>query len=136
MAHFDIHEYTLEEVAKHSSAGDAWIVLGVDGKQKIYDITAFLEDHPGGPEVLVDLAGKDAHEEFEGVGHSKSARDMVQQLCVGRLNTQGKKKPKRRRIVLPTIEPEPTGNMRDNRLVALMVAFMAIFFGYLVYPIS
>ncbi|ETV73180.1 hypothetical protein H257_11992 [Aphanomyces astaci] len=136
MAHLDIHEYTMEEVAIHSTAGDAWIVLGSDGKQKIFDITAFLDEHPGGPEVLVDLAGKDAHEEFEGVGHSKTARDMVQQLCVGRLKAQGKKKPKRGRIVLPMVEPESSDNTRDNRLLALMVAFMAICFGYLISPMA
>ncbi|TYZ68725.1 hypothetical protein PybrP1_000634, partial [[Pythium] brassicae (nom. inval.)] len=33
--------------------------------KKVYDLTAFLEDHPGGPELLLDLAGQDEHEEFE-----------------------------------------------------------------------
>ncbi|KAG9409244.1 hypothetical protein AC1031_019494 [Aphanomyces cochlioides] len=105
------------------------MILGDEGKQKIYDITAFLDEHPGGPEILLDLAGKDAHEEFEGVGHSKEAREMIQQLCIGRVRTGKKKKPKRTRIVLPIIE-KPS-RKQDSRLIPLMTAFMAFFFYYL-----
>ena len=35
------------EVARHRGARDAWIVM--DGE--VYDITEFLESHPGGSEV-------------------------------------------------------------------------------------
>lgn len=29
-------------------------------KGKIYDVTEFLENHPGGPEIIIANAGKDA----------------------------------------------------------------------------
>lgn len=54
-----------EEVAKHRSAFNCWLVLGEHGAKKVYDVTAFLEDHPGGPDVLLDLAGQDAEDEFK-----------------------------------------------------------------------
>jgi cytochrome b involved in lipid metabolism len=38
---------TAEEILQHRSEDDAWIV--VDGK--VYDVTQFLETHPGGPQV-------------------------------------------------------------------------------------
>lgn len=39
--------FSCEEVAVHSGADDAWIV--VDGE--VYNVTEFLQSHPGGPEV-------------------------------------------------------------------------------------
>jgi cytochrome b involved in lipid metabolism len=45
--------YTLEEVKKHRGNKDCWIVI----KNKIYDVTKFLEQHPGGEEVLLDVGG-------------------------------------------------------------------------------
>jgi len=52
--------FTLEEVAKHSSEGDSWIVI--DGK--VYDVSKFAKVHPGGAGILRLYAGKDATNEF------------------------------------------------------------------------
>jgi cytochrome b involved in lipid metabolism len=46
-------EYTLEEVSKHTSEDDCWIVI----HGKVYDVTDFLDSHPGGPEYLTDFSG-------------------------------------------------------------------------------
>ncbi len=48
--------YTKEEVAKHNKSSDCWLIL--DGE--VYDVTKFLESHPGGEEILLDLAGTTA----------------------------------------------------------------------------
>ena len=53
-------EYTMEEVAKHTSESDVWVV--VEGQ--VLDVTNFLEDHPGGKKALMLYAGRDATEEF------------------------------------------------------------------------
>ena len=45
--------YTLEEVSKHKKHGDAWMVI----KNKVYDVSKFMDQHPGGEEVLLDSAG-------------------------------------------------------------------------------
>ena len=39
--------------------------------------------HPGGEEVLLEQAGKDATETFEDVGHSTEAREIMKDLLVG-----------------------------------------------------
>ncbi|OMP03666.1 hypothetical protein COLO4_10275 [Corchorus olitorius] len=52
----------------------------------VYDLTKFLEDHPGGDEVLLSATGKDATDDFEDVGHSDSARDMMNQYYVGEID--------------------------------------------------
>ncbi|KAI5801514.1 flavocytochrome c [Peziza echinospora] len=54
-------EYTLEEVAKHTTKDDVWVVV----KGVVMDLTSFLEDHPGGANAIMNFAGRDATEEFE-----------------------------------------------------------------------
>ena len=41
--------------------------------------------HSGGEEVLLDVAGQDATEAFEDVGHSDEAREILEGLRVGKL---------------------------------------------------
>ena len=45
-----------EAVAQHASANDCWVIVG-DG---VYDMTAFLDLHPGGQAVLAGAGGTDA----------------------------------------------------------------------------
>ncbi|KAK7292956.1 hypothetical protein RJT34_15814 [Clitoria ternatea] len=71
--------YTFAEVSEHNNSKDCWLII--DGK--IYDVTKFLEDHPGGDDVLLTATGKDATDDFEDVGHSQSARDMLKDFYVG-----------------------------------------------------
>ncbi|XP_040265859.1 cytochrome b5 [Bufo bufo] len=74
--------YTLEDVRKRNSAKELWLVI----HGRVYDITRFVEEHPGGEEVLFEQAGADATESFEDVGHSVDARDMLTQYYVGDLH--------------------------------------------------
>uniref|UniRef100_A0A8C9WKD1 Cytochrome b5 type B n=1 Tax=Scleropages formosus TaxID=113540 RepID=A0A8C9WKD1_SCLFO len=73
--------YTLEEVKQHNTSTDSWLVI----HDRVYDISSFLEEHPGGEEVLLEQAGADATESFEDVGHSLDAREMLQQYLIGEL---------------------------------------------------
>ena len=49
--------YEEKEVAKHNTQEDCWLIVGEIGERKVYDVTKFLDDHPGGPEIMVDVAG-------------------------------------------------------------------------------
>ena len=57
-----------------SAAADA-CVLVVDGRA--LDVTAFLDQHPGGGELLTEFRGRDASLAFDEVGHSFFARAML-----------------------------------------------------------
>lgn len=72
---------TREEVEKHNSRDSVWFVI----HNKVYDVTKFMEEHPGGEEVLLEQAGKDASEIFEDISHSADAKDMMKTYLVGEL---------------------------------------------------
>lgn len=72
---------TLDEVKQHNSRDSVWFVI----HNKVYDVTKFMEEHPGGEEVLLEQAGKNASEIFEDVSHSADAKDLMKTYLVGEL---------------------------------------------------
>lgn len=74
--------FTLAQVSEHNNLKDCWLIIS----GKVYDVTKFLEDHPGGDEVLLSATGKDATDDFEDVGHSNTAREMMDQYYVGEID--------------------------------------------------
>ena len=56
-------KYSIAEVAMHSTTESGWVV--VDGE--VYDVTSFLDEHPGGKALLLSVAGTDATTTFNGI---------------------------------------------------------------------
>ncbi|XP_044523094.1 cytochrome b5 isoform X1 [Gracilinanus agilis] len=83
--------YTLEEIQKHNHSKSTWLIL----HHKVYDLTKFLEEHPGGEEVLREQAGGDATENFEDVGHSTDARELSKTYIIGELHPDDRDKIKK-----------------------------------------
>ncbi|KAE8606933.1 hypothetical protein XENTR_v10010932 [Xenopus tropicalis] len=52
--------YTWEEVKKRCTREERWLVIN----RKVYDITRFVNIHPGGPRVISHYAGQDATDPF------------------------------------------------------------------------
>ena len=52
-------EIAASEVAKHNTESDCWIIIGnaKTGGRKVYDVSKYLEEHPGGAEVMMEYAG-------------------------------------------------------------------------------
>ena len=71
---------TMEEVEKHNHEDSAWIVV----KDRVYDCTPYLKDHPGGASSIMITAGLEATDDFEAV-HSKRAWDMLEDYYIGAL---------------------------------------------------
>lgn len=74
--------YSMGEASQHNTREDCWVVI--DGK--VYDVTEYLDEHPGGDDVLLSASGRDSTEEFEDAGHSQSARELMQDYCIGELD--------------------------------------------------
>ncbi|ETS80117.1 hypothetical protein PFICI_07646 [Pestalotiopsis fici W106-1] len=75
---------SVEEITKHSSVDDLWLV--VDGT--VYDVTAFAPNHPGGVNILLQYAGRDATKAYSEVHSSSLIKTTLPSAChVGRLDT-------------------------------------------------
>ncbi|KAK1287495.1 hypothetical protein QJS10_CPB19g00770 [Acorus calamus] len=80
----EVKRFSLSEVTLHSSKKDCWLVI----HDKVYDVTKFLEDHPGGEDVLIHAsANGDATDSFEDVGHSSTATAMMMSFQIGVLDS-------------------------------------------------
>jgi len=135
----EVKTYTIDEVNKHNKNKDIWIVL----KGKVYNVTEFLEQHPGGEEVLMDVAGRDATSEFEDVGHSDEAQKLMKDFYIGDLKKDESKAAKSApsttthssKPVAPSSSVPPQSSSSSSwltwvvplGLVALAVFYMVVF---------
>ncbi|KAK9843404.1 hypothetical protein WJX81_000599 [Elliptochloris bilobata] len=71
---------SLEEVKKHTKEEDCWLVI----HGRVHDVTKFLDEHPGGFDIILSSTGKDATEDFEEIGHSNSAKEMLTKYVIGK----------------------------------------------------
>lgn len=72
----------LSEVRKNQKAESCWIVV----RNKVYDCTPFLDDHPGGADSILINGGTDSTEEFDAI-HSAKAQAMLEEYYIGDLVT-------------------------------------------------
>ncbi|EEB91475.1 hypothetical protein MPER_10155 [Moniliophthora perniciosa FA553] len=77
----------VEELEQHSTKDKLWVLIS----GKVYDVTKFIDEHPGGDEVILAEAGaRDATEAFEDVGHSDEARALLPGMLVGDIEESDK----------------------------------------------
>ena len=75
----DLPEYSLADVSEHATLSDCWIVMF----DRVYDVTKFIDEHPGGQYIMLESAGRDATLAFRGSRHSKDAYDMLDKYLIG-----------------------------------------------------
>uniref|UniRef100_A0A3Q3G592 Cytochrome b5 n=1 Tax=Kryptolebias marmoratus TaxID=37003 RepID=A0A3Q3G592_KRYMA len=108
--------YRLSEIEAQNSFKSTWIII----HNKVYDVTKFLEEHPGGEEVLREQAGGNATESFEDVGHSTDAREMASSMVIGEVH------PVSRETLVTTVKDESSWwtNLVIPALAAAIVTLM------------
>ena len=67
-------EYTADVVSRHQSRKGLYVII----HSKVYDVNPFLDEHQGGEDILLNVAGQGATEAFEDVGHSDEAREILE----------------------------------------------------------
>ncbi len=61
--------YSLAVVATHNSGASCWTTIN----GKVYDVTSWINQHPGGAQAILSLCGKDGSSAFNGQ-HGGQAR--------------------------------------------------------------
>jgi len=75
-------EISVEELEEHNEEGDCWVAI----HGKVYDLTEFVEEHPGGAESVHVLAGDDGSEAFA-AAHSEDVLEDFEDEYLGVLVT-------------------------------------------------
>ncbi|CAF0956802.1 unnamed protein product [Didymodactylos carnosus] len=117
---------TMGDVQELSKEQDKCILVI---EHKVYDITPFLDEHPGGEEVLKEQHGKDATSAFEDVGHSIDARQQMEQYQIGELQVSEKKpsEKKARKVVSDEVNNESSSWMKWIIPLAIAISAVIIF---------
>lgn len=85
-------DLTTTEVKKHNTGSDCWTIIS----GKVYDITKYISNHPGGNEILracgtdattlfVSRTTSDGQPVGSGTPHSENAQDQLNQFLLGDL---------------------------------------------------
>nr|AAQ10732.1 delta-8-sphingolipid desaturase [Anemone leveillei] len=74
-------EISSQELAQHTNKGDLWISI----QGKVYDVSEWVKDHPGGDAPLMNLAGQDVTDAFVAF-HPGSAWKYLDKFHIGYLS--------------------------------------------------
>ncbi|PYH81780.1 hypothetical protein BO82DRAFT_414587 [Aspergillus uvarum CBS 121591] len=119
----NLPQYTTAEVAGHKSKDDLWIAV----RGKVYNVTDYVRDHPGGPEVLMDVAGLDATEAYEDVGHSEDADEILEAYLIGTLkDAQERVRPQTVRLIQSTSPAPPTAPRKAGSITPVALTIFSI----------
>lgn len=74
-----MNSYSIEEISIHNTENDIWIVIN----EIVYDVTDFLDQHPGGKSMLLNVAGTDATDYFEALHQPKILEEYGEEYKIG-----------------------------------------------------
>merc|ERR1712061_340187 len=77
--------YSMEEVAKHTTKDDCWVVVS----GQVLNVTKFLGEHPGGELAILTFAGKYATEEFNMIHPADVIGKYAPDAVIGMLEAGG-----------------------------------------------
>ncbi|XP_069503185.1 cytochrome b5 reductase 4 [Ambystoma mexicanum] len=79
-----IIEVTEEELAKHNTKEDCWTCI----RGHVYNVTPYMEYHPGGEEELMKAAGSDGTDLFDRVHRWVNYESMLKECHIGRMSAR------------------------------------------------
>ncbi|MCJ1310839.1 hypothetical protein MMC25_004506 [Agyrium rufum] len=79
--------FSAADVAQHNSV-DKGLYIIVDSN--VYDMTGFIDEHPGGPKIIKRVAGKDASKQFWKYHNESVLKKYQERLKVGQVEEKAK----------------------------------------------
>jgi len=79
--------FSVADVAGHKDA-DSGMYIIVD--ENVYDVTAFVNEHPGGAKILKRVAGKDATKQFWKYHNESVLKKYSERLKIGTVKDKAK----------------------------------------------
>ena len=77
-----VREYTRAEVSQRNTATNCWTIIN----ESIYDLTSWINSHPGGPSAIRSLCGADGTTSFSGMhGNASDPMRELNRRYVGKL---------------------------------------------------
>lgn len=73
--------YNMSEIAKHGDATSCWTMI----EDKVYDLTEYVEKHPGGSKSILAICGEDGTSSFNAMpaGVMTAARLALAKFVIG-----------------------------------------------------
>jgi len=102
---------TLEEIALHNDQNDCWIIVN----NNVYDVTSYLQAHPGGADAILPYCGSDGTQGFatqdkpKPSQHSSTAASLLSQYYIGAVGQA------QQNTISPTQPPATTNGGDDDR---------------------
>lgn len=97
---------TYDEISKHSNKDDCWVII----HGKAYDVTSFLDEHPGGSGIILKYAGKDATKAFDPIHPSDTlTKYLPPELHLGDVDLESKPSGKVKRTIAEKQSPGIAG---------------------------
>ncbi|KAF9890813.1 hypothetical protein FE257_005384 [Aspergillus nanangensis] len=92
-------QYSKEEVAKHTTDGDMWVIID----NGVYDMSPFQDQHPGGKRILLTTAGTDASKKYHKYHSDKAMTRYGDALRIGVVQLSQQEKIKQKKSLFSRI---------------------------------
>jgi cytochrome b involved in lipid metabolism len=77
-----INYYTMQDVSQHNSKDSCWTVV----RGEVFDLTQWISRHPGGPEKILNICGKDGTKAFVNKhGSQEKPESVLESFKIGKL---------------------------------------------------
>uniref|UniRef100_A0A674H6P4 Cytochrome b5 reductase 4 n=1 Tax=Taeniopygia guttata TaxID=59729 RepID=A0A674H6P4_TAEGU len=107
-------EVTEDELSKHNRKEDCWICI----RGFVYNVTPYMEYHPGGEDELMKAAGTDGTDLFDQVHRWVNYESMLKECLVGRMAVKPVAAPKEISSAVSEDKKQLNGVLPDKKVLA------------------